>query len=76
MKEPRRRLNQHSHPPPDPPFDIDNFEPIEPPWTAIREWIPDDDAPPDFDLFDRRANSAKPVEIPLEDSYILVIESD
>jgi hypothetical protein len=29
--------------PPDPPFDIETFEPIEPPWQAIREWIPADD---------------------------------
>jgi hypothetical protein len=27
-------------PPPDSPFDIDTFEPIDPPWTAIREWNP------------------------------------
>ena len=24
-------------PPPDPPFDLDTFEPIEPPWRFIRE---------------------------------------
>jgi hypothetical protein len=45
-------------PPPDPPFEI------EPLWQAIRESIPDDDAEPDFDLFDQRLASRKPVEIP------------
>ena len=63
-------------PPPDPPFDIETFEPIEPPWQAIREWIPDDDAEPGFDLFDQRPESGKPVEIPLEDGSILVLDSD
>ena len=58
-------------PPPDPPF-----EPIEPPWQAIREWIPDDDAESGFDLFDQRLPSRKPVEIPLEDGSILVLDSD
>ena len=63
-------------PPPDPPFDIDTFEPIEPPWQAIREWIPDDDAELSFDLFDQRAGSGKPVEIPREGGTILVLDSD
>ena len=63
-------------PPPDPPFDIETFEPIEPPWQAIREWIPDDDAEPGGDLFDQRLPSRKPVEIPLEDGSILVLDSD
>jgi hypothetical protein len=31
-------------PPPDPPFDIQTFEHIEPLSQAIREWITDDDA--------------------------------
>ena len=63
-------------PPPDPPFDIETFEPIEPPWQAIREWIPDDDAELGFDLFDQRPASGKPVEIPREDGTILVLDSD
>ncbi len=78
-----RRVERQRHqrvidipPPPDPPFDIETFEPIEPPWQAIREWIPDDDAEPDGDLFDQRPNSAKPVEIPREDGSILVLDSD
>jgi hypothetical protein len=29
--------------PADPSFDIETFEPIDPPWPAIREWIPTDD---------------------------------
>jgi hypothetical protein len=63
-------------PPPDPPFDIDTFEPIEPPWQAIREWIPDDDAEPGGDLFDQRPDSGKPVEIRREDGTILVLDLD
>ena len=63
-------------PPPDPPFDIETFEPIEPPWQAIREWIPDDDAEPGGDLFDQRPDYGKPVEIRREDGSILVLDSD
>ena len=63
-------------PPPDPPFDIETFEPIVPPWQAIREWIPDDDAEPSFDFFDQRPDSGKPVEIRREDGSILVLDSD
>ena len=63
-------------PPPDPPFDIDTFDPIKPPWQAIREWIPADDAEQEFDLFDQRPASRKPVEIPREDGNILVLDSD
>ena len=63
-------------PPPAPPFDIETFEPIEPPWQAIREWIPDDDAKPGGDLFDQRPDSGKPVEIRREDGSILVLDSD
>ena len=40
-----RRLQQgiiHLPRPPPPPFDIHTMEPIEPPWQAIKEWIPDD----------------------------------
>jgi hypothetical protein len=33
--------------PPPRPFDIENLERIEPPWRAIKEWIPDDE--PDLD---------------------------
>jgi hypothetical protein len=40
--------------PPPPPFDIDTMEPIEPPWQAIKEWIPDDE--PDLDRFNRPRN--------------------
>ena len=61
-------------PPPDPPFDIETFEPIEPPWQAIREWIPDDDAEPGFDLFDQRPAAGRPIEIPREDGNILVLD--
>ena len=65
-------------PPPDPPFDIETFEPIEPPWQAIREWIPDDDAAPDFDLFDQRLElRLRPPwagEAPRKDGCILVLD--
>ena len=68
-------------PPPDPPFDIETFEPIEPPWQAIREWIPaNDDAAPDFDLFDQRLElRLRPPwagEAPREDGSILVLDLD
>ena len=63
-------------PPPDPPFDIETFEPIAPPWQAIREWIPDDDAEPGGDLFDQRPAFGNPVEILREDGSILVLDSD
>ena len=43
---------------------------------AIHEWIPDDDTEQEFDLFDQRADSGKPVEIPREDSTILVLDGD
>ena len=52
------------------------FEPIEPPWQAIRESIPDGDAEPSFDLFDQRPASGKPVEIPRENGTILVLVLD
>ena len=37
--------------PPPPPFDIETMEPIEPPWEAIKEWIPDDE--PDLNWFNQ-----------------------
>jgi len=69
-------------PPSDPPFEIETFEPIEPPWQAIREWIPDDDAAQDFDLFDQRLElrlhpswaGVAPGEAPREDGCILVLD--
>ena len=74
MERQRHQLLISLPPPPDPPFDIETFEPIEPPWQAIREWIPDDDGEPSFDLFDQRPESGKPVEIPREDGTILVLD--
>ena len=50
------------------------FEPIEPPWQAIREWIPDDDADPAGDLFDQPPVSPLPVEIHRQDGSILVLD--
>jgi hypothetical protein len=62
-------------PPLAPPFDIDTFEPIELPWQAIREWIPDDNSETGADLSDQHAESGKPVEILREDGPILVLDS-
>ena len=41
----RIQNTQHLNLSPPPPFDIDidTMEPVEPPWQAIKEWIPDDD---------------------------------
>ena len=71
--------------PPPPPFDIETMEPIEPPWQAIKEWIPDDE--PDLDWFNRPRNPSNPdpdgfdqrqtwqaPEIHLDDDRILVLE--
>ena len=44
--------------PPPPPFDIETMEPIEPPWLAVKEWIPDDE--PDLDWFNRPRNPSNP----------------
>ena len=62
------------------------MEPIEPPWQAIKEWIPDDE--PDLNWFNQERKSAgddsrrydqspawQPKEIPLGDGLILVLEN-
>ena len=66
-------------PPPDRPFDIESFEPIEPPWQAIRAWIPaDDDEAPATDtpeLWDQSTSPASEApEIDLGDGRTLVLE--
>ena len=48
---------------PDPPFEIETFEPVKPPWQPIRECIPNADADPTGDLFYQRPVSPLPVEI-------------
>jgi hypothetical protein len=61
------------------------MEPIEPPWQAIKEWIPDDE--PNLDWFNRPRNPAQrdedsldqrpsgsPEEIRLDDERILVLD--
>jgi len=71
--------------PPPPPFDIETMEPIEPPWQAIKEWIPDDE--PDLNWFNQERKPAgddsrwydqspawQPTEIPLGDGLTLVLE--
>ncbi len=73
--------------PPPPSFDIHTMEPIEPPWQAIKEWIPDEE--PDFDWSNRPRNPSSPApdgidqrptwqapeEIQLDDGSTLVLES-
>jgi hypothetical protein len=71
--------------PPPPPFDIETMEPIEPPWVAIKEWIPDDE--PDLNWFNQERDPTgaepecfdqspnwKPQEIPLGDGLTLILE--
>ena len=63
------------------------MEPIEPPWQAIKEWIPDDD--PDLNWFNQerdphaasepessstRVPPGSPEEIPLGDGRTLVLD--
>ena len=62
------------------------MEPIEPPWQAIKEWIPDEET--DLEGFNRPRNPLNPdpdginqsqtwqaPEIQLDDGRILVLES-
>ena len=71
--------------PPPPPFDIETMQPIEPPWQAIKEWIPDDD--PELNWFNQERQPAstelesfdqspawQPKEIPLGDGRTLVLD--
>jgi hypothetical protein len=65
---------------------VHTMEPIEPPWLAIKEWIPDDELnldwfnrprnpnEPDPDWFDQ-SPAWKPEQIHLDDGRILVLES-
>ena len=61
------------------------MEPIEPPWQAIKEWIPDDD--PDLNWFNQERDPTgaepecydqspvwQPKEIPLGDGRTLVLD--
>ena len=41
--------------PPPPPFDIKSLQRIEPPWRAIKEWIPDDE--PNLNWFNQPRNA-------------------
>ena len=65
-------------PPPEPPFDIDTFEPIHPPWQAIRGWIPnDEDEEPEahLEFWDQSpTQSWTAPEIDLGDGRTLVLE--
>ena len=71
--------------PPPPPFDVETMEPIEPPWQAVKEWIPDDD--PDLTCFNQprhpsesesdpfeQSSAWQPKEISLGDGRTLVLE--
>ncbi|MCX6876880.1 MAG: hypothetical protein NTW21_24160 [Verrucomicrobia bacterium] len=49
------------------------FEPSDPPWRAIKEWLPDDGPP---DRWNQRPHPAwQPVEIPFDDERTLVLEA-
>ena len=61
------------------------MEPIEPPWQAIKEWIPDDDPGLNWFNQERDLTGAEPVcydqsptwqpkEIPLDDGRTLVLD--
>ena len=66
-------------PPPDPPFDIETFEAIEPPWQAIKAWIPADDDEPGLQWLDTQHSNEspwRPREVPLGDDRILVLDAD
>jgi hypothetical protein len=66
-------------PPPDPPFDIETFEPIEPPWQAIKQWIPADSDEISFHWQDTHHSNEspwKPREVPLDEDRILVLDVD
>jgi hypothetical protein len=82
----RRQLLTHLFHTATAPFDIETMEPIEPPWQAIKEWIPSDE--PALDWFHRPRNPSnpdpdgfdqspawKPEEIHLDDGSTLVLES-
>ena len=62
-----------------------HLEPIEPPWQAIQEWIPDDD--PDLNWFNQerdptgtepesydQSSTWQPIEVSLDDGRILVLD--
>jgi hypothetical protein len=68
------------------PFDIETMESIEPPWQAIKEWIPDDE--PDLDWYNRPRDPSnsdadgidqrlerRAPELKLDDDRILILES-
>jgi hypothetical protein len=66
-------------PPPDPPFDIETFEPIEPPWQAIKQWIPADDDEISFrwkDALQSNESRWKPKEVPLDDGRTIILEPE
>ena len=72
-------------PPPDPVFDIDTFEPIEPPWQAIKQWFPADDddlvavawvGDLGWDAHHSNESRWKPREVPLDEGRILVLDAD
>lgn len=68
-----------------PPFDIETMESIEPPWQAVKEWIPDDEpgldriyrprnpSDPDPDGYDQ-SSTWQPEGIQLQDGRTLVLE--
>lgn len=72
-------------PPPDPLFDTDTFEPIEPPWQAIKQWIPADDdnlvtvaggGDPGWDAHHSNEFPWESKKAPLGDDRLLVLDAD
>jgi hypothetical protein len=65
-------------PPPEPPFDIETFEPIEPPWQAIRASIPadeDESATDSPELWDQTTGTGwRAPEIDRGDGRTVVLE--
>ncbi|MFN4804850.1 MAG: transposase [Akkermansiaceae bacterium] len=71
--------------PPPPPFDIETLRRIEPPWTAIKEWIPDEE--PNLTWFNQprqpqvhafedvdQSPTWQPKEVALDDGRVLVLD--
>ena len=67
--------------PPPPPFDIETLRRIEPPWQAIKQWIPDQE--PKLDWFNQprgdreeydQSADWQPKEVKLSDGRILLLD--
>ena len=71
--------------PPPPPYDIESLQRIEPPWCAIKEWIPDEE--PNLTWFNQprqpqahefedvdQSPTWQPKEVALDDGRVLVLD--